>query len=113
MQVDYASSFIGLSLIVTVALSFVAIYLLTHRSARKRYVIGGGTLAGLAMAAMHYTGMEALKIEAIVSYDTRAFLAALLLTTGLATGALWIGRNPHTCRGRNKWLAAGLLGAAI
>src|SRR5690606_27692225 len=53
------------------------------------------------------------KIEAVVSYDTRTFIAALLLSMGLAVGALWIGRDPHTCRGRHKWLAAGLLGAAI
>src|SRR5690606_16586467 len=50
VYVGYASSFVGVSLLVTVVFAYFAIWLLTHQSNRKRYLFAGGALAGVSIA---------------------------------------------------------------
>ena len=57
------------------------------RSAFK--VVVGGTFAGVGVAAMHYTGMAAMRIEGNVGYDRRLVAASVAIAVVAATVALW------------------------
>jgi NO-binding membrane sensor protein with MHYT domain len=53
-------------------------------------IIFAGTLTGIGVAAMHYTGMAALRIEGTVTYDRQIVAASALIAIVAATVALWL-----------------------
>lgn len=113
IHVGHVSSFVGFSLLITSIFAYAAVWLLTHVSDKKRYILAGGVVAGLGMSIMHYTGAEAFVVQVVTSYEPRTYVAALLSAIILTTGAVWIGRDPHICRHLHKCLAALLLGGAM
>jgi NO-binding membrane sensor protein with MHYT domain len=52
-----------------------------------------GTLTGLGVALMHYTGMAAMIMPATISYDPGLFGASLAIAVAAATVALWLAFN--------------------
>ncbi|MCU1648063.1 MAG: putative signaling protein [Nocardia sp.] len=52
-------------------------------------LITGGTVTGLGVAAMHYSGMCAMKTEAIVRYDPWIVLLSIVIAVSAAVAALW------------------------
>lgn len=70
----------------------------------------GGAFVGLSIAAMHYTGMMAYRVQGLVSWDMSYLLASILLSIGFAAAALHFGVRNET-RARN--LMAGLFALAI
>jgi PAS domain S-box-containing protein len=71
----------------------------------------GGGIVGAAVAAMHYVGMAALRIPAVVHWDVTyvaGSLAAGILISAAAMGVLWSATAL-----RRRVAAAGLLVAAI
>jgi NO-binding membrane sensor protein with MHYT domain len=54
-----------------------------------RLVIGG-LFAGLGVAAMHFTGMYAMRMHGTISYDTSRVTAAVIIAVVAATVALWL-----------------------
>jgi NO-binding membrane sensor protein with MHYT domain len=53
----------------------------------------GGVFTGLGVAAMHYTGMFAVKIGGRVTYDILIVLLSVLIAVVAATAALWATMN--------------------
>jgi NO-binding membrane sensor protein with MHYT domain len=49
----------------------------------------GGLFAGLGVAAMHYTGMFAMRVEGEVRYDPGLVAASVVIAVVAATVALW------------------------
>jgi len=70
----------------------------------------GGGVVGLAIAAMHYTGMAAYRVQGIVSWDRPYLAASVVLSVGLAALALHLAMRPGT-RGTSSM--AGVLALAI
>lgn len=52
----------------------------------------GGTIMGLAVSLMHYTGMAALRIQGTVEHDTVFVVASVIIGLVAANAALWLGR---------------------
>jgi NO-binding membrane sensor protein with MHYT domain/two-component sensor histidine kinase len=50
----------------------------------------GGLIMGLGVAGMHYTGMAALRLPALITYDPVLVLVSILIAIAAATAALWI-----------------------
>jgi diguanylate cyclase (GGDEF)-like protein/PAS domain S-box-containing protein len=50
----------------------------------------GGTVIGLGIAAMHYTGMAALRLPAETRYDAPLVTLSVLIAVAAATIALWM-----------------------
>jgi diguanylate cyclase (GGDEF)-like protein len=71
----------------------------------------GGCVLGLAIAAMHYTGMMAYRAEGIVTWNTLNLAGSLLLAVGFSSPALHFAMR-RISRGDKYW-ATGLLGIAI
>ncbi|RMH51163.1 MAG: response regulator [Zetaproteobacteria bacterium] len=52
-----------------------------------------GSVLGAGVAAMHYTGMAAMRLPAEMHYDTALVLLSLLIAVSVATVALWIANR--------------------
>jgi len=70
-----------------------------------------GVLIGLGIAAMHYTGMAAIRLGGSIDYEPLRFLASVVVAIAAATTALWF---VTVLRGLTATvLAAMVMGAAI
>lgn len=52
-------------------------------------IITGGLFAGVGVAAMHYTGMGAMRLDGVVDYDPGLVAASVVIAVVAATVALW------------------------
>ncbi|HEX5994371.1 MAG TPA: MHYT domain-containing protein [Jiangellales bacterium] len=80
-----------------------------RRSALK--LIGGGVLTGVGVAAMHYSGMAAMRVAGTVSYDRQLVLASVTIAVVAATVALWFAMTLR--RAFAIGLAALIMGVAV
>ncbi len=65
-----------------------------------------GLLTGLGVAAMHYTGMSAMRVNGSIGYDRTTVLVSIVIAVVAATAALWVTVVVHR-------LAALLAASAI
>jgi NO-binding membrane sensor protein with MHYT domain len=88
----------------------LAIVSLGSKARRTRIVIGG-VLTGLGVAAMHYTGMFAMRLDGEISYaDARVGLSVAIAVVA-ATVALWLA---ITVRGTAAIMVSALImGVAV
>lgn len=54
-----------------------------------RSLLTGGVITGLGVAAMHYTGMAAMRMPAGMSYNPVVFALSVVIAIVAATAALW------------------------
>ncbi|MBX6354246.1 MAG: signal protein [Micromonosporaceae bacterium] len=52
-------------------------------------ILLGGLVTGLGVAAMHYTGMAAMRLDGTIHYDPRLVAASIVIAGVAATVALW------------------------
>ncbi|MEV6521375.1 MHYT domain-containing protein [Longispora sp. NPDC051575] len=52
-------------------------------------ILLGGVFTGLGVAAMHYTGMAAMRMGGTVSYDPAYYVASVVIAVAASTVALW------------------------
>ncbi len=111
MAFSYDVTITVLSLLVGVATSGFAIYV----ASRKRQGIAkiglSGLLLGGGIAAMHYTGMAAMEMDASITYDTGLLVLSVLIAVFAACAAIWIIFTLTTFVG--KYLALLKVGAAM
>jgi NO-binding membrane sensor protein with MHYT domain len=84
---------------------------LLGNSARGVRIVIGGVLAGLGVAAMHYTGMAAMRLDGDISYGTGRVLLSIAIAVVAATVALWLAlavKRPAAIIG-----AALIMGVAV
>ena len=56
-------------------------------------LIGGGTAMGVGVAAMHYTGMAAMRMQAHLDYDLVSVAISLGIAVVASIAALWLVFN--------------------
>ena len=84
---------------------------------RWHYIIAG-TLVGAGIAVMHYTGMAAMRMDAIMRYDPALFVLSVFMAVGLGIAALYVHdlklRMPVLgSSARQLPIGAALMGLAI
>jgi len=106
-----------LSLLVGIGASAFAIYV-AARKINSYFNIGlSGFLLGGGIASMHYTGMAAMEMNAVISYDTTIVVTSVAIAVAAACAALWImftligSSSMHL--GKLKLGAAMIMGIAI
>lgn len=97
------------SLLISVIGSTAGFMLAGSRWTRSAPAIGGA-IVGLAIAAMHYTGLMAYRVQGIVSWDMPYLVASIVLSVGLSTLALHLVMQPYP---RAATLMTGVLALAI
>jgi len=74
--------------VVTVGLGLI-VALLGEQARRIRIVLGG-LLAGLGVAAMHYTGMAAMRLNGDITYERSRVAESVVIAVVAATVAIWL-----------------------
>ncbi len=104
------------SLAVSVGASAYALWLVSRPSLQGLRLLAGAVLMGLAIAAMHYLGMSALRMQPGIDYHPGWFLASIMVAIGAAGAALWIAfrlRNERRNTLYMRAMASLLMGFAI
>jgi NO-binding membrane sensor protein with MHYT domain len=95
-------------LVVAVMLSGLFI---TGYGGKTRWLVLGGLLVGLGIASMHYTGMAAMRMPGMVSYDPAWLIVSSAVAIAGAIAALW-----SVLRLRGMWPTVGaslIIAAAV
>ncbi len=100
-----------LSLVVAILVTGGGFYVISHQSAWPLRLALGGVFMGLGIAAMHYTGMAAMRGPAELSYDPLFVALSLVIAVGASTVALWLAFR--TTDLRQKLVAAVVMGVAV
>jgi len=109
MAVAYHLPTVLWSLLAAIAASFIALYVVSRDRLSAPHVIGGSLLMGVAISAMHYIGMAAMRMQAMHHYNRALVALSIVLAVVISlVGVLVI----FTSRQRQYgW--KGRLGAAI
>jgi PAS domain S-box-containing protein len=105
-DVDYDHALTLISVLPSLAASWVALFIISMRRLSAISLISGGVLVGAGIGAMHYTGMAAMQTALKLHYDPFMFGLSIVVAVVLATLALWIRFGLRTLR-----LPRALLGA--
>ncbi len=78
-----------LSLAIAIAASTFALAWVSSGPLGLSKLLFGGVVMGAGIAAMHYTGMAAMKMEPPIRYDPLLFALSILIAVTAAIAALW------------------------
>jgi diguanylate cyclase (GGDEF)-like protein len=90
VPIAYDTLLTFISVLPAIAAALLGFYLLQSTIMHIRRIVVGGFLMGLGIAAMHYTGMAALKMQPAISYDPLIFVISLVIAVVASIGALLI-----------------------
>ncbi len=102
--VAYDQQITMLSMLPSLAASWVALQLLVRPRINRVQLLMGGVLVGAGIGAMHYSGMAAMQMAPLLRYDPWFFALSIVVAVVLAMLALWIRFGLVGLRGR---LSAG------
>jgi NO-binding membrane sensor protein with MHYT domain len=91
---------------VTLGLLFIGFGTVTRWS-----LLGAGTVTGLGVAAMHYSGMAAMVASIRMSYNPVIFALSVVIAIVAATAALWAAFRLHSLW--STFGAAAIMGVAV
>lgn len=83
LDIRYEHGITALSLLIAVAVSYVVMRVLGRDHLSVAQYALAGTAAGIGIAAMHYTGMAAIRSLATLYYAPLAFAASVLIPLAL------------------------------
>jgi NO-binding membrane sensor protein with MHYT domain len=79
-----------LSMVPSMAASWVALSLLGRQHMGWRPLLVGGVLVGAGIGAMHYSGMAAMRSALALRYDPWIFGLSIIVAVALASLSLWV-----------------------
>ncbi|GGP28130.1 putative bifunctional diguanylate cyclase/phosphodiesterase [Silvimonas amylolytica] len=106
----------ALSLLIAVSLSAFALWRVSQLALPLRKLATGALLMGAGVAAMHYTGMAAMRMAPGIQYNPGLFVLSVLIAVGASGAALWVAHHLRTqVHGARALRAAAavVMGAAI
>ncbi|MEU9336894.1 MHYT domain-containing protein [Streptomyces sp. NPDC048290] len=109
--IRYDTGLTLLSLLVAVVVVGIGVFLVGVRGAGRGTLLLAGVITGLGVAAMHYLGMAALRMNGEMHYDAVTVTLSVVIAIVAATAALWAA---VTIRGFLASLGASLvMGVAV
>jgi NO-binding membrane sensor protein with MHYT domain len=93
VPVAYDAKLTLASLAIGILASGIGLYVVGRGEGGAFKLLAGGTMTGLGVALMHYTGMAAMIMPAEITYDPLLFNASLVIAVVAATVALWLAFN--------------------
>jgi NO-binding membrane sensor protein with MHYT domain len=88
-EVRYDPWLTGLSMMIAVVTVGAGLFVSGMGRVTVPRLLGGGLLTGCGVAAMHYTGMAAVRLPGRISYEPRLVAASVVIAVIAATVALW------------------------
>lgn len=98
------------SLLIAIALSAFALWLICQRRLPWPRLAGGALLMGAGVASMHYTGMAAMRMSPGILYDPALFCLSVVIAMLASGAALWIA---FRLRRQSRRVRAMRAGAAV
>ncbi|WP_413099170.1 MHYT domain-containing protein [Streptomyces sp. Inha503] len=78
-----------LSLIVAIFVVGIGVFMVGYRGTSPGVLLSAGVFTGLGVAAMHYIGMSAMRMQGHLEYSVPTVLLSVLIAVVAATAALW------------------------
>jgi PAS domain S-box-containing protein len=88
--VSYEPGITMLSMVPSMAASWVALSMLGRPHMGWRHLLEGGVLVGAGIGAMHYSGMAAMRSALQLRYDPWIFGLSIIVAVALASLSLWV-----------------------
>ncbi len=88
IPVSYDPAITALSIVPAILGAGAALHVVARPAVTTPRLLVGGTLMGVGIGAMHYTGMAAMQLNALVRYDPTLFGASIVVAVLLAGLAL-------------------------
>lgn len=117
--VTYDVPLVVASVLIVIVAAVFALPLAVERTRRRADLATGGIILGLGIAAMHYTGMAAMRLAAAIQYSAGWVACSIVVAIGGSVAALWLtahlrSEQPRVRRQRARKVGSALLmGAAI
>lgn len=99
-RIGYDLPLAAVSLAVAIAVFGIAFVVIARRGATPRSLTAVGVLTGLGIAAMHRTGMAAIRMQGHLEYRPAVVALSVLVAVAAATVALWTSVSVHTFAAR-------------
>ena len=112
IPVGYDAPLTLLSLVIALGVCLFALNEVTRSELSTNRLLLGGLLMGLGVAAMHYTGMAAMKMQPAITYDPTLFAASLIIAIVASIAALWTCFTLGRREGADNLLILPMLAAA-
>ena len=115
-RVSYSIPLTLLSLMPAFAASWLALRVLAMKQVTRNTMLVSGTLVGLGIGAMHYSGMAAIQTQLAMRYEPVLFVSSFFVAIALAVLALWVGYGLRRASQHGLLLLCGsgvVMGAAI
>ncbi|MDR5816486.1 EAL domain-containing protein [Caballeronia sp. LZ033] len=105
------------SLGIAVLVSFFALHVITGKRLTARRLVASSLLMGAGIAAMHYTGDAAMRMQPAITYDPVLYAASIVIAVVASGAALWIAHTLSAANLRNmmakRVASAVVMGIAI
>ena len=99
------------SLVIAIITSGFALAIASRSELSLRRLGFGALVMGMGISAMHYSGMAAITIVPMITYEPWLVAASVLIAVVASFAALWLAFNLR--RGNSKHIALARAGAAI
>ena len=116
LPVGYDTMTTFVSWLLPVVSSGLALWQLRHRAVKPRHLAASALLMGLAINAMHYTGMASMQMFPAITYVPWLFALSVAIAIGVSALALQIGMRMHDegrARPGLQLAASVVMGSAI
>jgi two-component system sensor histidine kinase/response regulator len=116
IPVQYDWPTVLLSLLAAILASAIALFVVSRRSMGMIRAVAGSFAMGGGIAAMHYIGMAAMRMDAMCIYSVKIVALSVVLAIAISFVALWLTfyfRTQTTGWDLRKTLSAIVMGAAI
>src|SRR5438876_7495336 len=105
-----------LSLRAAVFAAAVALFVVSRQRMGWLRALAGSAIMGTGIATMHYTGMAAMRLSAVCSYDPLLLTLSVVFAIGISLAAIWLTfrfREEANYSAKWKGACAVVMGAAI
>ena len=106
IEISYDPFLTLLSLVIPIVVAAAAFAVVGRR---PQALLASGFAMGLGISGMHYTGMAAMRMAAIIEYDSRWVVLSILIAISASVVALWLAfRNTNAVQRLFAGLVMGL-----
>ena len=113
LPIEYNWQLVGCSILPAIAASGLALYLVTQPQFRWLNMLVGSVVMGSGITAMHYIGMMAMQVPAVVQYHLGWVVGSIAIAIGVSFIALWLGFQSAKTGIWLRLASALLMGLAI
>jgi len=106
LSITYGPLTVLASMAGAVVASGAALFVVSRKHMGNLALLAGSIVMGLSIAAMHYTGMAAMQLQAIPRYDPKLVALSIVIAITTSLIALWLAFHLRT---ETKGLRAGVL----